>query len=384
MTTRDPKNEPRNGRLDSPAGTDVTSPADGSDPIAALLAEAGPRDSVELDGSDSGRRFEQAKAAARASWRDHLAEENEDSEIGAAIQHPASRSGWRPGSLAAAAVLLLAVTAGWWLLSGERQRALDESVVRLGTVEAVAGSVRIGETEGTLGSEVLSGAWIETGDRESGAGRVGLRLGAGQSVRFDAGSRARFLSAERIQLESGAVYVDSGVETSRANPGSAITVTTPWGSVREIGTQFEVRLQEDAEAVLGVRVREGAVVVEAGASEQGAAAGEAVQMSAGGAWSRSQVSSDDSSWTWIEALAIPFSIEGRTLSEYLRWLERETGWTVRFQDPQARAELEGTILHGSIEGMAPRESVTPILVGSGLEARFEDGGLLVLVDESID
>src|SRR2546427_815740 len=82
-------------------------------------------------------------------------------------------------------------------------------------------------------------------------GRAALRLDAGPSVRLDAGSDLRLVSAHVLELRRGAVYVDTGARSPNGSaatasgaegPASPIEIRTSLGRVRDVGTQFEVRL----------------------------------------------------------------------------------------------------------------------------------------------
>jgi hypothetical protein len=111
----------------------------------------------------------------------------------------------------------------------------------IAVVEAVAGAAGVQQADA-----VRAGQWVETGPEA----RVALRTTGAASLRLDRDSRMRALSSTLIELSSGAMYVDTG--DSHGN----VEVRTPLGTVRDIGTQFEVRL---VAASLRVRVRTGTV-----------------------------------------------------------------------------------------------------------------------------
>ena len=103
-----------------------------------------------------------------------------------------------------------------------------------------------------LGALLSQGQVLRTGAR----GFAGLRLADQYSIRLDEGTSVRFESSHVLVLSQGALYVDSGGSPNGATP---LEIRTPFGTARNQGTQFEVRLQD---AGLRVRVREG--VVQAG------------------------------------------------------------------------------------------------------------------------
>ena len=80
---------------------------------------------------------------------------------------------------------------------------------------------------------MLSGTVLATGD-----GRVAVSFADALSLRLDRGTRLRFDGHERVTLLQGALYVDSG----GLNVGPPLTIATPAGEVRHVGTQFQVRV----------------------------------------------------------------------------------------------------------------------------------------------
>jgi ferric-dicitrate binding protein FerR (iron transport regulator) len=174
-------------------------------------------------------------------------------------------------------------------------------------------------------------------------------------------------------LEQGAVYVDSGPS---APADTGLEIVTSFGVVREVGTQFEVRLDGEADT-LHVRVREGSVSVRWDGESDAADRGETLTLRRDGSIVRGAVEPDGPEWAWVLAAAPSLDIEGRSLDSFLDWVARENGWQIRYADG-ALERSAGTIrLHGTIEGLRPDESLQAILEGSGLDHRTEDGVVLV-------
>jgi ferric-dicitrate binding protein FerR (iron transport regulator) len=145
--------------------------------------------------------------------------------------------------------------------------------------------------------------------------------------------------------------------------------------VRDIGTRFEVRRSPDD---LRVRVRDGAISVDRNPTEPAVAAraGEEIALDSAGRIARQTIATDDPSWSWALAAAPPFTLEGAHLDEFLRWIERESGWRI-----EAEAELAATFadieLHGSIEGLSPNEAIEIVLPGSGLRYKVSAATLRI-------
>ena len=239
------------------------------------------------------------------------------------------------------------------------------------TVEQVDGSPpRVRSTaDGSIAKDlahkdpVRTGDWVETGP----GALVALRFIDGTSVRLDVGSRMRPVAATVIELSGGAVYVDTGREWGR------FEVRTPVATARDIGTQFELRLIDRA---LRLRVRTGVVELRDGARSVAGRGGTEITFSDTGAVSRS-IAAHGSEWDWTTAVAPALKIEGLALASFLERMSHEHGWALVYGDPSLSREAAGIVLHGSVEGLSPRDALDVTLRTSGLKYRLGDGQLVV-------
>lgn len=273
-------------------------------------------------------------------------------------------------------VLLVLVAAGLFLLRSDPQPAVGTPVAVL---ELARGSVGMFPASASqdpsrllaldAGAPIHAGAVIETG--RAGVARAALRLAGGGSLRLDADTRVRVASADLVELDRGAVYFDS-------DAGSGVEVRTTLGVVRDIGTQFEVRLVDgSAAASLRVRVREGAVVVEGAGGTHEAVAGVELTLDADGTLSRGAVPIHGPRWDWVLDSAPAPDLEGRPLSVFLDWVAREGGWELRFADGETAGRASTITLHGDVHDLTPAEAMAMVLDGSGLDYRLEAGTLTV-------
>jgi hypothetical protein len=251
-------------------------------------------------------------------------------------------------------------------------------------IEVVTGEVRLwlpgGEgpvpvPAGALGRPLPAGSEVETGGGDGGgeAGRLALRTAGGASLRLDAGTRLRLASAGTVDLDRGAVYVDSG-----AGPGDRgrVAVATAAGVFHELGTQFEVRVG-GAGAATRLRVREGRVALERGAESVVTGAGEELTVHGDGRLDRGRVAVSGPDWEWVVAAAPMLDIEGVTVRAFLDWIARETGFRVEFADPAAAALADSVVLHGSIAHLTLDEALDTALASAGLDHRTA-GEILVV------
>jgi FecR-like protein len=305
------------------------------DMTARLVRLGGTRVEIPADREDRVRRAVLAECRAVARRR--------------ALRRRASIVG---AVLASAAAALVALR---FALPGE-QIAPPGTVVA--TVERVEGSA--GRDVSTV---VRAGDRIET----DATGRLGLRLTGGVSVRIDRWSQTRLSSSGTIELRAGALYVDSGQGAPH------LTIATPFGIVRDIGTQFEVRM---ATSSLRIRVRSGIVQVQRGTAVSSAGAGTELTLTADGAASRS-VEPFGPEWAWTAALGPAFAIEGKSLSAFLEHLSREHGWRLVYGDAKLGRQASGIILHGSIGDVSATDALASVLATTGLGYRLEAGELFV-------
>jgi hypothetical protein len=198
-------------------------------------------------------------------------------------------------------------------------------------------------------------------------------MGSGPSIRLDRGSRVRLLATNTLRLERGAVYIDSAGGLGAAT----IEIQTAAGVVRDVGTQFEVRLLADRPRTsLRVRVREGVVEIDTDTVQHRLEAEEQLTLEAAAGVVRTRVDRDDSGWAWIQTIAPGFAIEGRSLGAFLTWAAREMGVSFEAADDTACAALADK-LGGTVEHLAPTEAVAAVLVGVGLEHELVEGVLVI-------
>jgi ferric-dicitrate binding protein FerR (iron transport regulator) len=315
-----------------------------------LLRLAGTRTPV------AATRAARVRTAVRAEWQ-------------AVVHHRTARQRFLFPAIAVAAAALLIVMTGSWRLVDRRTTPLPGAHVAV--VEQLDGSPRrVSEaSEGaaaaglSLGDAVLIGDWLETGP----GSRVALRFSDGTSVRFDAGSRARPLSSDAIELSSGAVYVDTNRESGR------FEVRTPMATARDLGTQFEVRI---VGRTVRLRVRTGIVELADRVRSVTGRGGTEITLSAAGAVSR-PIAPHGPDWDWSARVSPPMEIDGMALAGFLARVGRELGLVVRYADPALAREADGITLHGSVKGLSPGEALDVAVATSGLQHRVEGGSLIV-------
>jgi ferric-dicitrate binding protein FerR (iron transport regulator) len=201
----------------------------------------------------------------------------------------------------------------------------------------------------TVAQNVSTGESIQTDDRS----RAALRFGDGMSLRLDHGTIVRIASADELVLTAGALYVDSKAE----NP-QPLTIRTDAGSVRHVGTQYQVRTHADE---MEVSVREGRVMIANAAGTSSGVAGEKIRVTPRGEVVRSTVAAHDPTWQWAAHAAPLFDINERTFAAFAEWVARETGRKVIYASSAAQNAANAVRLRGSIDGLDPDTALNAVL-----------------------
>lgn len=316
-------------------------PQDDSDPLARLLAQAGPR------ARPSAAAEARVRAAAQAAWQ-------------AGLQRQRRRQwvGW----LAAATLTAVAVTLGWRVT---RNDAADE--IQVATLALSRGEVHVASTATTRTAGPTA---IYLRDRIQTGADAGLRLDLsnGAKLRLGAHSELRWRTPSDLELIAGSLYVDSGAQHA------AFSIRTPFGNVTHLGTRYQVRVAGDG---LGVGVREGQVTLRAGRVETTLRADEYCNLDARGALKRSALGAHLHEWNWVAELAPSFDIENHSLSEFLDWIAAETGYRLEYSDNGVRTAAASTILHGVLGALTPTQALAAIVPTTDFDVRMEAGRLLV-------
>ena len=177
----------------------------------------------------------------------------------------------------------------------------------------------------------------------------------GGTLRLDRETQLRIDTACTATLVRGAIYY------ANDTPGVTVTIHTPFGDVRDVGTRFEIRLRDDA---LRVRVRDGAVIVR----DTTARAGTELVATRTSVTSRAVATSGED-WAWIENAAPPIVLEGKSLDEVLQRIAIEKGLTLQRSGPDPT-------LHGDVP-LSVSEALDAATAAAGVTYRIEGDRLIV-------
>jgi ferric-dicitrate binding protein FerR (iron transport regulator) len=316
--------------------------------LEKLLKLAGQPDMPSSDAT------ERARNRARQSWERML---NQERVQGTPRRR--SRFTWAlaaAAGLAVVAVLLIATRAPPVAVRVANVLAADEGAVLHARKDSVVRPL----------TEVHSGATLATG-----GARVALTFGDSLSLRVDRHTQLRFDGADHVTLLAGSVYVDSG----GINAVPRLSIETPAGEVRHVGTQFQVSVSG---TVTRVRVREGRVLLtpqDAAAFDM--AAGDELEIAGTRAQWRHGLASYGAGWEWATAVGPTFAAENRPLAEFLTWLAREHGWQLRYAGDSMQQRTHEIRLHGSLEGLDADAMIERVSLITGIPLSARDGVLWI-------
>lgn len=299
--------------------------------------------------------YEQVLAASRESWEKKVRSRR--------------RRQWSYALAASIAALAIGVTAIMQVITLGPLPAVASTAVLEGDVMVLLPDAESWQPIGDADVPLVSGTRLRTLPQ----GRIALEMSRDISLRVNYESELTLLSPQQIELTAGTVYIDSGlgVRTNR------FEIETTFGTVRDVGTQFEVR---SAPMALRVRVREGLVELyqDRDEPELSSSAGEQFLIDSEGTVERAPFSTYDPEWAWVSTLADVPQTDGQTLIGFLNWVARETGRSLRFSGPGAEAQAQTVTLHGSATTLAPMEALEVMLATTDFDYVLLDDGVLLI------
>lgn len=293
-----------------------------ADRIADLLKAAGPRTAVPDEPAA------RVRAAVEAHWRGRRTR--------------TARLSW-----ALAASLATAVVGGFAYYSASRPAA----GASIASVAAIVGEPALGGRVLAVAQPLSVGATLRTRPGEL----IALRMADGRGLRVAPESALRLHDVTRVELLAGRVYLDTP-------PGvrGALELETRFGTVTDLGTQYEAAVREDG-AALRIRVREGAVQLDGARHEERLGVGEELTVVADGTASRGRVAPPDAQWEWTSAVAPRFELDGESVDALARWVARERGYALRYDSPATEVLARGATLHGAALDVGPGAALGVVL-----------------------
>jgi len=176
-------------------------------------------------------------------------------------------------------------------------------------------------------------------------GYATLTLQTGGNLRLNHDTQLIVNESNEFTLAFGSIYFESDIDSRNKHP---ITIHTLYGDIQDIGTQFQVSADNQQ---IQVSVREGSIKLITDTESHQLPQGKQLIRLAGGNSIKSEISARDKQWQWVNEAAPKFTLEGKNLRQFLLWLTREHGLTLKFADTHIEQLAQLTILHGDINGL---------------------------------
>ncbi len=206
-----------------------------------------------------------------------------------------------------------------------------------------------------LGGALYAGDSVQTG----AAGAL-LHGPGGTELRIARDTQLLLLSADRLDLKHGRLFVQTGTLASIQH----LAVITGLGTVEHLGTRFIVDRERDA---LVVAVRDGRVALHYG-SDQAVElqAGQAAHVDTQGDMRRWMLAAFDETWDWADAMAGPLVVDGQSLYAVLSEIAQRAGLALKFESAEAEVEAQRLSLHGAPLQLQPRFALDAVLATTTL------------------
>jgi ferric-dicitrate binding protein FerR (iron transport regulator) len=269
---------------------------------------------------------------------------------------------------AAASVGALAVAAAWAFMSHGWDAHPGEVMARVTRAEAPGVLERRSlwrDQDVSVGSDLVSGRTFQA------RGATLLSLSGGGNLRIAHGSQFEVISANKVRLDSGEMYVDI---PKGAHPGASFVAITNAGEFRHLGTQFALSV---ANGETRLRVREGSVMWHAEDGDATVEAGSEVVIDRLRHVMRRLIETSGSQWAWTEAMAPAIDIENRPVSEFLDWYSRETGRELVVADAATQRQVTTIHMHGDVHGLEPAQALAAVLGSTSLRFQVSPGAIRV-------
>ncbi len=185
--------------------------------------------------------------------------------------------------------------------------------------------------------------------------RLMVSLFNGNEFRVDENTHFMVESNNHLKLISGQIYVDS----DSTGGHHKLTIETPLGKVNHIGTQYSVSFSNEQ---LKVGVREGLVLVSSDSlSSAELPKGRNLVLNGAGQAVYSDINAYDPQWQWTQKITGGYAIQDQSLTDYLQWVSKESGYPIKWQSDTVRNKASNIKLSGSINGILPVDSLDVII-----------------------
>ena len=262
------------------------------------------------------------------------------------------------GSLATAMSVMFVVFNGLLFQSP----ALLTNVVLEGIQGEVITSVSYDESK-----RLSTGAMVET----LANGYATLTLQTGGNLRLNHDTQLIVNDNNEFTLAFGSIYFESAINSQNKYP---ITIHTLYGDIQDIGTQFQISADNKK---IKVSVREGSIKLTTDKGNHLLPQGQQLIRLVDGNSKKSEISTIDEQWQWVNKVAPKFTLEGKNMHQFLLWVTREHGLTLNYANTHIEKLAQLTMLHGDIDGLDLQQALFTVFSTTEYRYNLEQDRLKV-------
>jgi len=219
------------------------------------------------------------------------------------------------------------------------------------------------------GPDVFTGETIVTGADSA----LALAWSTGGSLRLDKATQIVLISPTEIELLAGRIYFDSLPGSPRTAVPQSLSIKTDAGVVHHLGTQFMTGMYGHT---LIVSVREGSVSIIGDRYSGQARVGQRIEIHADGDHRVAAEPGYGADWQWVEAVAPTYRLDGRTVLDFLSWVSRESGRSLRFETQSAEQLAASIVLNGRVD-IEPTRALRIFLQTTDLRSEIADNVITI-------
>ncbi len=238
-------------------------------------------------------------------------------------------------------------------------------VKQSGRIMAGTGGTQEATQQLQAGDRLMSGSVITT----AYDARLAMRWLEGESIRLDENTRLKLISETDIELLSGRIYIDSHADDRVPGGKGKLAVNTPFGRVQPLGTRYMTSLTGGS---VIVSVRQGSVAITGNNEESIAEVGQQLIISSKGNVGLAPIAVFGENWQWIEEISPGFTLDDRSLADFLDWVSRESGHSLEYGSAAAETLARDTVMHGAVD-LQPMRALELMLQTSDLVAEVHAG-----------
>ncbi len=321
--------------------------------VDRLLKQVGPRTQPNV------KQAANSKAKVRQHWQQAVLKQQQ-------IQQR-RRVNW-----AIAASLMLMATATLFTFN---QSTVNDEPMMFANLSNFSGDVQVRDALDDSWRAVQANQTIQSGTAiktNSSNSYLTMQLNDNSEIRM-AGNTELVINPQQLELTKGQIYHDTD-ESFKAAP---LVIKTNHGYVQHIGTRYMVSNDQNATrvAVRSGQVKLTSIDSNQTQTDQTLEQNQLATLSNNNPVTLSAISAHDNLWNWTFMAQNTFSLDNKSLYEFVDWYTQQTGLAVDWQgleSPSKRVRLQG-----NIKNMTAEQAIQTVFYSTQYNYSINDGVLQI-------